>query len=531
MYLYYPVISTKTSGEEPERWLEERKYDRWSLENISDEQKLWIKRFEKIKDIRILAYCVIHAPELIRKYGNQRLWEDFISSLKIDDLPEKYRNLDKKKPTESDPPDFSGKKCLVLDCDGVLWKGILGEVGREEIKITEAFKQLQQKALLLKNKGILLAINRKNDKSVLLGALRAKKEDFRWRVDEMILKDFDFAVIEANWKDKVSNMRAIAKKLNIGLDSFVFLDDSLHEREIVRMNCPEVLIPEKGDSAIARMAILDDWLQSESLTGVTEVDKKRTELYQQDEQRKKDKEAFEYLPEYYASLEMKAGIREGADNIPHIDRIAQLISRTHQFNLSNRVWSEKGIKKIIRDDDFRVFSLELIDKFGNSGIVAVMILKKEYDPEDDKKYIWAINTLCMSCRAIGMTVEDVFLAQVLLALGQDEGNMLRAYYDETTKNNKLIRAFLEKVGFVFKQNVSPDEKLKDREYLSIIMPKKKTIQQWELVARKNNLQGPEWITILQSINMEEQIKALLENNRYLESVNKKISLQIIEKAI
>ncbi|HNX82605.1 MAG TPA: HAD-IIIC family phosphatase, partial [Candidatus Omnitrophota bacterium] len=324
--------------------------------------------------------------------------------------------------------DFAGQniamaKCLVLDCDGVLWPGIVGESGVEGIQLTEEYLDFQRAVKNLKEQGVLLAINSKNNEADVLEMFENHPR--------MILHQDDFVIIKANWHNKAENMKAISEALSISLDSFVFIDDSAHERELVRGVCPEVTTLEFTDIKGAVALMLDIFSHAVSSI-VTEEDRRRTELLHERRQREEMRASFDSLEEYYRALRMEICVRKGKENSSYIARIAQLTQRTNLFNLTSRRYSESNIEAFLNSKEFEVLSLELSDKFGNAGIVGVIILKKVSDGE------WEIDTFCLSCRAIGFSVELPLMAE---AFGFSSRRNLKGIYVPSGKNRLVARIY------------------------------------------------------------------------------------------
>ncbi|MHA1675679.1 MAG: HAD-IIIC family phosphatase, partial [Candidatus Njordarchaeales archaeon] len=363
------------------------------------------------------------------------------------------------------------RKCLVLDCDGVLWGGTIGEDGVRGVRMSEARLVFQKAVKKLKEKGVILAINSKNNPRDVEEALGQSSN--------MVLRKSDFAVIKANWQDKAANIEAIAQELNIGIDSLVFFDDSAHERELVRMCHPEVETPDLTDDPQEWVELLNTIFASN--TSMSEEDQRRTDLYQAKSGRDQLRAELTSLEEYYHSLDMKAIIREGKENEPYIPRIAQLTQRTNQFNLTTRRYSEGNIKRFLYHSDYKVFSLQFIDKFGDNGIVGVMIVRSERGKTHHHAAHVEIDTFCLSCRAIGLTLERAFMAYVIDILKSIGSSKCYGVYIPTTKNeivNNLFREF----GFVKEGN-------KESQII------------WKLsLSRANNLKIPEWIDIIPQIN-------------------------------
>jgi FkbH-like protein len=326
------------------------------------------------------------------------------------------------------------KKCLVLDCDNTLWGGLVGEDGVAGIKLGggypgSAYQEFQHEIVNLYHRGVILALCSKNNEEDVW-------EVFRQHPD-MVLKEAHIASAKINWDDKASNLRLIAHELNIGLDSLVFLDDSEVEIELVRRILPEV---EAIHLPRDRVTDYRDMLASiglfDSLT-ISEEDRQRGAMYKAEVARKKLHEQAPDLESFLASLDMVAEVRPAdAMSIP---RIAQLTQKTNQFNLTTRRYADSDIAALAGRADSEVFSLRLKDKFGDSGIVGVAVLKY------NRQSAW-IDTFLLSCRVLGRSVEDWFV-RYLLRYARDRGvSEVFGEYVPTGKNGQAEH-FYEKQGF------------------------------------------------------------------------------------
>ncbi|MBI4383440.1 MAG: HAD-IIIC family phosphatase [Nitrospinae bacterium] len=325
------------------------------------------------------------------------------------------------------------KKCLVLDLDNTLWGGILGEDGLEGIRLDleppgNAFYEFQKTIKTLHHRGILLAINSKND-------LELVREVFE-KHPYMQLKMDDFACIRANWQDKARNMREIAQELNLGLDSFVYMDDNPAERYLIQRELPEVTTVEMPPdfSEFARTLLRLDAFE---VLCLTEEDKHRKHLYQAESKRRELKNQTADLQDYLNALEIQVDVCP-ADRFS-IPRIAQLTHRTNQFNLTTRRYSESDIARFATSAGHGVYYLKTHDRFGDHGITGVCIARKT--PE-----AWEIDTFLMSCRIIGRGIEQAFLHRICLDARSGKARKLTARYLATRKNH-IAADFLPGMNF------------------------------------------------------------------------------------
>lgn len=326
---------------------------------------------------------------------------------------------------------FRGKtrKCLVLDLDNTLWGGVIGDDGLEGIVLGngsgagEAFAALQTLALDLRARGIILAICSKNDEANAILPFREH--------NEMVLKEEHIACFVANWTDKAANLRDIARILNIGTDSLVFLDDNPAERAIVRTELPEVAVPEVGEDPAEYPGLLMRAGYFEALSFSNE-DRLRADLYRANADRLQFQKSVTNLAEYLASLEMTMHVAP-FDAIGRT-RVTQLINKSNQFNLTSRRYSEAQIEAAEKDPEKFTLQVRLVDKFGDNGIISVII----FDKEDET---WSCDTWLMSCRVLGRRVEEAVLAVVVKAARAEGAKALRGRYIPTKKNGLVVDHF------------------------------------------------------------------------------------------
>jgi FkbH-like protein len=326
------------------------------------------------------------------------------------------------------------KKCLVLDCDNVLWGGVVGEDGVSGIKLSKTypgspFYEFQQEVMNLYNRGIIVALCSKNNSEDVWEVFRSHPD--------MVLKEKNIAVAEINWDDKVTNLRKIAANLNIGLDSIVFVDDSEFEVNMVRNAIPEVeVLHLKKDKTVEYRNILASCGLFDTLT-ISAEDRERGAMYKVEAQRRQMQGQASDLETYLQSLEMVIEVKV-ADNFT-LPRIAQLTQKTNQFNLTTRRYSEADIKTYMDATDIDVLSLRLMDKFGDSGLVGVCILK--YSAKNA-----VIDTFLLSCRVLGRGIEDVFVIHALRLSRQRGCEAVIGEFYPTAKNAQ-VGEFFPKQGF------------------------------------------------------------------------------------
>ena len=326
------------------------------------------------------------------------------------------------------------RKCLVLDLDNTLWGGVVGEDGVAGIKLGQnfpgnAYRQFQIAVLELHRRGILLAINSKNNPADV-------DEVFRSHPD-MVLEKHHFASIRTNWEEKSKNMVEIARELNIGIDSLVFFDDSPVERSLVKQALPDVLTLEVPSDPAKFTNTLRSCRAFDRLS-LTREDRRRGEMYQAEAVRKELQKSAASLEDFLASLQMTAIISLVDDFA--FPRVLDLLHKTNQFNLTTRRHSAAQLTAMIEDPNFDVFSLQVTDRFGDSGIVGVAIIQR-------KNRTAFIDSFLMSCRVIGRTIETAFLAFLVHQAKKHNLNVMVGEYIPTAKNTPAAD-FFKRHGFV-----------------------------------------------------------------------------------
>lgn len=333
-------------------------------------------------------------------------------------------------------------KVLVLDLDNTVWGGILGEDGAQGIKIGGEgqgylFTRFQQAVLSLKKNGILLALCSKNNED---DALKVFKEH-----PDMVLKLEDISAYRINWEQKALNIRSMAEELNLGVNSFVFFDDSSFERENVRQLAPEVQVIEVPKDPSLYIQALHDFTGFD-IFRVTDEDKKRAKQYTEEAKRKTLQKSSGSLEEFYRSLEMKATLSFADES--NFTRVHQLIWKTNQFNLTTKRYEEAELRQMLASPNFEIMLLRLQDKMGESGITGVVILKKEKD-------MWEIENLMLSCRIIGRTVEFGLIRQIADRARQAGAQILEASFIPSSRN-QVAAQYLGQSGFSL-QKTLPDQ--------------------------------------------------------------------------
>lgn len=335
-------------------------------------------------------------------------------------------------------------KCIVLDLDNTLWGGVIGEdgIGGIELSTTKEgsrYCDFQKRIKDIKEEGAILAVVSKNNMEDAMDGINNHPD--------MILREKDFVAIKANWEPKPVNIDELAKELNIGLDSFVFIDDNPIEREAVKTALPQVIVPEfPKDTANLEKFAKEIGRKYFPTLKLTKEDTQKTEQYQIEHKRSELKKEAPSLEEYLKSLEMKLTIREITEE--DIPRAAQLTQKTNQFNLTTRRYSESDIRRMKEDKNYRIWIGELEDKFGSYGKVILAIVRLE--PE---KHRAVIDTFLMSCRVMGRNVETQFLERIEQELVTSGVKEIIGEYIETPKNC-VIKDFWGKHSYLPKTESS-----------------------------------------------------------------------------
>jgi len=327
------------------------------------------------------------------------------------------------------------KKCLILDLDNTVWGGVIGDDGLEGIElghglgIGKAFTEFQMWVKKLKQRGIIICVASKNNEETA-------KEPFEKHPD-MILKLNDIAVFQANWETKVDNIRTIQSILNIGFDSMVFLDDNPFERNIVRENIPGITVPELPEDP----AMYLEYLYAENLfetASYSNADKDRTKQYQLEAKRVSLSRTFTNEADFLKSLDMVSTVSGFTKfNTP---RVAQLSQRSNQFNLRTVRYTEADIATLAEDLDVIDLSFTLEDKFGDNGLIAVVIMKKQ----DDETLF--VDTWFMSCRVLKRGMENFTLNTMVERAKAAGYKKIIGEYLPTPKN-KMVENHYTGLGF------------------------------------------------------------------------------------
>jgi FkbH-like protein len=329
-------------------------------------------------------------------------------------------------------------KVIVLDADNTLWGGIVGEDGPEGILLGpdypgSAYVAFQRRLLDFQQRGFILALCSKNNE--------ADVDEILERHPHQRLKAEHFAARRVNWAPKVENIRELAEELNLGLDSFIFIDDSSFECEAVRRELPEVEVIQTPDLPTDVPSCLDEVARLEILS-MTDEDRRKTRIYVEEQRRQSLKQSMSEKPgghrDYLRSLKMVMTV--GFDDTKPVRRLAQLTQKTNQFNLTTRRYQETDMRRLIELDNWLVAYFSLADSFGDSGIVG-LALAEQIAPDRAR-----LDTYLMSCRVIGRNAEAAFMDAVLKKLSLRGVKLVHAEFVPTAKN-ALAKNFLPHAGF------------------------------------------------------------------------------------
>ena len=329
------------------------------------------------------------------------------------------------------------KKAIALDLDNTLWGGVIGDDGVNGIKIGsetaigEAYEDFQKYIKNLKDIGIILTIDSKNDLENALEGLSHPS---------MILHKDDFFTIKSNWNLKSNNILESAREINIGEDSFVFIDDNPVERELVRSQLQNVAVPEIGDKIELFKNFIDRNNYFEIIS-LSKEDLERAKYYQDNQNREKEQQNYSNYSDYLKSLNMIAEIDEAKEI--YLERIYQLINKTNQFNLTTKRYTKSEVEEIYKDPNYILLYGKLKDKFGDNGLISIIIGKQAGD-------VLEILLWIMSCRVLKRDMEIAMLNE-LVDLAKKRGiKKLRGAYIPSKKNS-MVKDHYKNLDFKFEK--------------------------------------------------------------------------------
>ncbi|MFH1933650.1 MAG: HAD-IIIC family phosphatase [Pseudomonadota bacterium] len=330
------------------------------------------------------------------------------------------------------------RKVLVLDCDNTLWAGILGEDGASGIQMGNAslkgrvFREVQQILKGFRRQGILLALCSKNNPEDV--------DDVLATHPDIILKAEDLVAKKVNWQNKATNLQKLAAELNLGIDSFVFVDDSSFEIGLIEKELPQIKCVRVPEVLSEYPAVMREVVREFFSLSQTAEDAQKTEQYRQEHQRKTQAAMFDTIDDYLISLGMKLNIIWGKG--VSVSRASQMTQKTNQFNLTTRRYTEGDIQRMLDNSNYFVAVFSVEDRYGDYGVTGLAIIEKEQNGIKSAR----IDTLLMSCRVIGRNVEYAFFDQLIDKLRQDGIKTLHAEYIVTPRNEQVSH-FYDALGF------------------------------------------------------------------------------------
>lgn len=328
------------------------------------------------------------------------------------------------------------KKVAILDLDNTLWGGVIGDDGLDGIALGqgsatgEAYLSFQHYLKALRSRGVLLAVSSKNEQTIAEAAFDQHPE--------MVLRRSDFAAFEANWNDKPSAVRRIAKDLDLGLDSFVFIDDNPAERDLMRRTLPAVTVPELPEAPELYARCIADAGYFEAVS-FSQEDAKRNDQYAANRERQRLQSSATNMEDFLRDLQMVLTVSpfRQAD----LPRITQLINKTNQFNLTTRRYTEAEVRALMEDPAILTYACRLTDRFGDNGLTSIVIGRRSPDASSLELDSWL-----MSCRILGRRVEHA----VLNVIAEDARSaglaQLIGRYRPTPKNG-LVKEHYPNLGF------------------------------------------------------------------------------------
>jgi FkbH-like protein len=328
-----------------------------------------------------------------------------------------------------------GIKCVILDLDNTLWGGVVGDDGVSGIQISahgdgEAFHRFQFFLLALKRRGILLCVCSKNEHAA---AIKPFEEH-----PEMVLHKEDITIFVANWENKAENIKRIREALDIGYDSIAFLDDNPFERNLVRSILPDVVVPELPEDPADYVKYLAE-LNLFETTAFSQEDSSRADLYRTEFERRASVAAFASFDEYLASLEMRICVARFEPS--RLGRIAQLLQRSNQFNLTTHRYNQAECEKMMLDADCIPLYASLRDRFGDHGLISIIVARRV-----QAEGVLDITDWLMSCRVLTRGVEECLMNHMVAEAARLHLKAVCGHYIPTAKN-AMVKEFFGRFGF------------------------------------------------------------------------------------
>ena len=374
----------------------------------------------------------------LKNWFDKSLWYQAKYALSMSSIPELAFNISK----IINSIFGKSKKCLVLDLDNTCWGGVIGDDGLNgisigiETAIAEAYTSFQKHVKELKQMGVILAVCSKND-------FKNAKEGFEH--PDSVLKFNDFTSFKSNWDPKHLNILDIAKEINIGVDSLVFIDDNPVERDIVFSQIPTTSVPNVGNDVIHFIDHIDGNKYFEPTSLLTD-DVNRNKYYKDNKKRSQEQSIFKSYDDFLVSLEMRAEIKSFSSI--YLSRITQLTNKTNQFNLTTKRYTIGEIESIATSDEYIKIYGKLIDKYGDNGLIAISIGRIEEN--QCHIHLWL-----MSCRVLKRDMEFAMLDELVRQCKEKNVLEIIGYYYQSDKNNMVFDLY-EKFGFVLSDTNGED---------------------------------------------------------------------------
>ncbi len=396
------------------------------------------KEAREIKNLYINDINYLSSYIGLQNWFDKSLWHQAKYAHSFDSIPELAFNISK----IINAIFGKTKKCLVLDLDNTCWGGVIGDDGLDgihigtETAIAESYTKFQQYVKELKQRGITLAVCSKND-------FKNAKEGFEH--PESVLMFDDFTSFKANWDPKHQNIIDIAKEINIGIDSLVFIDDNPVERDIVISQVPTVAVPNVGDDVIHFIDYIDRNGYFEPISLLVD-DINRNKYYEDNKKRAQEQSTFKSYDEFLVSLEMSADIKSFSSI--YLDRITQLTNKTNQFNLTTKRYTTGEIENVASNDDYIKIYGKLTDKYGDNGLIAIAI-------GSIKEKQCHIDLWLMSCRVLKRDMEFAMLDELVRQCKEKNVSEIIGYYYKSAKNS-MVSDLYEKFGFILSKTNNED---------------------------------------------------------------------------
>ena len=326
------------------------------------------------------------------------------------------------------------KKIIVLDLDNTLWGGVIGEDGVEGIELSnhkegQRYYDFQRQLLEMKKRGIVLAINSKNNVEDAKAAIQ--------KHPDMLLRDEDFVCEKINWDNKANNIKAIERELNITEGGFIFIDDNPVERETVKSLCPDVLVLEFPADTAELLGFAEEiWVDYCRPLRVLGEDLQKTQMYRNEAKRKQEMDESLNMVDYIAKLEMVVDIHKMRPD--ELERVTQLCNKTNQFNLTTKRYTQAEVEEFVANPDNAIYVVRCSDKYGDSGLVSVLFLLGEGNNVK-------IDTFLMSCRVMSRKLEDVILNELAVRYANSKQKLVGEFI--ATAKNAPVKDLYERLGF------------------------------------------------------------------------------------